>query len=43
MLKGQIFIWASSQNFSGDEAKMNRVQDPEILIVFRTIVLNKIF
>lgn len=42
MLKGQIFIWASSQNFSCDEAKMNTVQEPEILIVFRTIVLNKI-
>lgn len=42
MLKGQIFIWASSQNFCCDEAKMNIVQVPEILIVFRTIVLNKI-
>lgn len=42
MLKGKIFIWASSQNFSCDEAKMNTVQEPEILIVFRTIVLNKI-
>lgn len=42
MLKGQIFIWASSQNFSCDEAKMKSVQEPEILIVFRTIVLNKI-